>query len=133
MASCVAFWTQCVIPRIQPVETAPDRVSIPKYDGKISDLSDDDDFAALCTDYDELKAMSNEAAELVDQAAERIKSHLGEIQAAECSGYRVYYSAGKPRVTLDSTRLKKDMPEVYEKYAKTGEASRSFRFYQVNQ
>ena len=103
---------------------------IPKFDGTISDLSGDSELAELISQRNENDSLVKEATALRDETDERIKDHLGDIEAAECGGARIYYRASS-RTSLDSTRLKKEKPEIYNAYTKTTEGARSLRFYKL--
>lgn len=133
-AVCVDFWMNSVAPRVPPVERGPEKeLTLPKYDGKLSDLNGDAELAGLCAEYSELKGMESQVKELLDECGNRIKDRLGDIQAAECRCYRIYYAESKPRESIDGARLKKEQPEIYQKYRKLSAVSRSFKFYQLNQ
>ena len=40
-------------------------------------------------------------------------------------GIRVLYKEGTTRTSIDSTRLKNELPDIYEKYSKTSDVSAS--------
>ena len=56
--------------------------------------------------------------------------HLGDIEAAECRGARMYYKSSV-RTSIDSTRLKKEKPEIYKEFSKTSETARTLKFYKL--
>ncbi len=64
------------------------------------------------------------------EADKRMKENLLKERVAESKGVVgvCTWSETKPRVTVDSKKLKEEHPEIYEKYSKTGQASRQFRF-----
>ena len=128
--ACVGFWQNCVLANVEPVNelNAEKEIVLPKYNGTISDLSGDDELKQLLSERAENESMLKEAKELCDNVDNRIKDHLGEVEAAECGGFRVYYR-GSSRTSLDSTRLKKEQPEIYTKYSKTTETARSLKIY----
>ena len=131
---CADFWTNCVLANIPPADN-PDTGKppvVPKFDGKISDLNADNELADLIAQRAENDALVREATELRDETDARIKEHLGDIEAAECAGSRIYYR-GSTRTSLDSTRLQKEQPEIYAKYSKSTESARNLRFYKMNQ
>ena len=81
-------------------------------------------------------AVALEKAELAvietERAAKTAKAQAEALRAALCSEMerqgifswsgtkiKATYRAGSERVSVDSTRLKKELPEVYEKYTKT--------------
>jgi len=81
------------------------------------------------------KAMASDLASIRDQIASleaerRSKENLLKERVGEHKGIFgiCTWSAVKPRVTVDSKALKNEQPDVYEKYSKTGQPGRQFRF-----
>ena len=131
---CVPFWTESVEKRIQPVETTPAqdaKIALPKFDGTITDLTGDEKLNALCAERVENAKLVDEAKALLAQTDAQICAELGDTEAAECRGARLYYKSSS-RTTLDSTRLKKEKPELFKEYSKTTETARSLRFYAIS-
>lgn len=129
---CVPFWTECVLKGVQPVaEVATEKAIIPpKYDGSITDLSGDETLNTLAAQRTENMALLDEAKALLAQTDALIMEHLGETEAAECRGARMYYKSSV-RTTIDSTRLKKEKPEIYKEFSRTTESCRSLKFYKL--
>ena len=130
---CSDFWLNCVLANVPPSNTlnaSEKAAAIPKFDGTISDLSGDSELAELISQRNENDSLVKEATALRDETDERIKEHLGDIEAAECGGARIYYRSSS-RTSLDSARLKKEKPEIYNEYSKTTEGARSLRFYKL--
>jgi predicted phage-related endonuclease len=55
-----------------------------------------------------------------------IMQAMGAAENGVCGPYTVTWKSTKPRITIDSKRLKKEKPEIWESYSKTGKASRRF-------
>ena len=130
---CVPFWTECVEKRTQPVidNAAAEKAIIPpKHDGSITDMSDDETLNSLAAQRTENMALLDEAKALLAQTDALIMEHLGDTEAAECRGARMYYKSSV-RTSLDSTRLKKEKPEIYKEFSKTSETARSLKFYKI--
>lgn len=70
-----------------------------------------------------------EAEAMKESATERLKALMGDQPVAEGAGLRIYY---KPQVSnrVDTTALKRDLPEIAAKYTKPS-TSRPFRAFQV--
>lgn len=81
---------------------------------------------ALITRYDELKATKKVLELQMDEVANSLKAMLGENQVGLFNDRQVVWKTAAGRTTIDSKALKKDMPEVYAKYAKVGKPSRRF-------
>lgn len=128
---CVPFWTECVAKNIPPVieSAAENKVSIaPAYTGIVTDLSDDAELNALAAQRIENAALVDEAKALLAQTDALIAEKLGDYEAVECKGARIYYKSSS-RTGIDTDRLKKEKPEIYKEFSKTTESSRSLRFY----
>ena len=79
-----------------------------------------------------LRAIQIKAKEL-EAIQEEIKGHLiitlgdaGDTLVDEEGNQLITYKLGKGRTIFDSKMLEKEMPEIYKKYLKTGEATRRF-------
>ena len=130
---CVAFWNDYVLTETPPPENDAKAVSsesIPKIEGSVTDMNDDTELASLLKQRGEMKSLCDETKELLNNVEEKIKDKLGDIEAAECSGFRVYFKGSK-RTTLDSAKIKKELPDIFEKYSKTSETGRSLKFYTI--
>lgn len=92
-----------------------------------NDIDFDGGLARLAAEYHEAKQVAAEAAGLADEAGDKLKAALGDRQAAETHGYRIYYRVGE-RVSVDTKALKKDMPDVAAKYARST-LTRTLRIY----
>lgn len=80
-----------------------------------------DAYRQLTSQIDELQAAR-------DQIRARIEAVLGDNETGLIDGRpAVTWSWGKPPVRLDSKRLKREQPEIWQAYAVTGQPSRSFR------
>jgi len=74
----------------------------------------------------EAKALEEEAkASVID-----IMNAEG-AEIAEGNNARIYYKEQSGRVSIDTKKLKKDQPEIWEQYKKQGKSFRSFRFYNL--
>lgn len=74
----------------------------------------------------EIDALSASLSTQKDQLKQVIQQAMKEAETGVCGDYTVTWKSTKPRVTIDSKRLKKEKPEIYESYLKTGKASRRF-------
>lgn len=91
------------------------------------DLEFDGGLAALAAEYHELKQAAGEADDLASESGDRLRAALGDRQAAETHGYRIYYRVSE-RASVDTKALKKDLPEIAAKYTKTT-ATRALRIF----
>ena len=80
----------------------------------------------LIKQYQEAKA-EEAAAEFRKQTAENaLKELLGEAELGTIQDYKVEWKSTKPRKTLDTKRLEKERPEIYQLYVGLGNPSRRF-------
>lgn len=81
---------------------------------------------ALITRYDELKATKKVLELQIEEVSNSLKAMLGENQVGLFNDRQVVWKTTAGRTTIDSKALKKEMPDVYAKYAKVGKPSRRF-------
>lgn len=130
---CLPFWTECVEKRIPPMPAATEsgKVSVaPAYSGVIADLTDDTELNQLVIQRKENAELLDEAKTLLAQTDAMIAEKLIDYEAVECRGARIYYKSST-RTSIDSTRLKKERPEIYKEFCKTTETARSLKFYAI--
>jgi len=122
------FWT-CVeyggMPQPQ-IET----LDLPPIGGELIRIETPDWLTAAQTLKD-ARELKEEAEALERQAQDRIKNLMQEHETdvAEGGGLRAYWREQAGRISLDTKRLKTELPEVYERYAKQGNPFKSFRPY----
>jgi predicted phage-related endonuclease len=73
--------------------------------------------------------LQEEAADLVEGKKQEIKSVLGDRVLVDCTGFRLYYKPVES-TRFKSSALKKENPELYEKYAYKS-VSRPFRIKSI--
>jgi putative phage-type endonuclease len=75
--------------------------------------------------------LKKEAEALEDEAKADIVGLMTahEADVVEGAGARIYYREQSGRVSIDTARLRREMPDVAEKYSKQGKPFRSFRAY----
>ena len=75
---------------------------------------------------DELTATKKVLEEQLSQAQNALKIMLDGNENGMFRDRKITYKQTTARVSLDSKALKKDLPDVYEKYAKVGKPSMRF-------
>lgn len=76
--------------------------------------------------YDQMKKKAQEQSEKI-KAAILQAMEANSVYSFENDALKVIYVAPTKRTTIDSARLKKDLPDVAEKYAKTSDVKASVR------
>lgn len=93
----------------------------------VEELPRDPGIAPLVREYQQLKQLQDEASELAQEAGDRLREAMGDRQAVQTDGAKVYY-----RLTIqnriDTVALRKDCPDLAKKYERTS-AVRSLRVY----
>lgn len=76
------------------------------------------ELTARLTDLMELRRMQEELTAEIDAITDAIKAHMGDSETLLSGPYKVTY---KPVTTtrLDTTALKKDLPDIAARYSKT--------------
>jgi putative phage-type endonuclease len=92
----------------------------------INEVADLSGYQAALDRMTEIDAMSASLSEQKEQLKQSIMQAMGAAENGVCGPYTVTWKSTKPRVTIDSKRLKKEKPEIWENYSKTGKASRRF-------
>jgi predicted phage-related endonuclease len=91
----------------------------------------DDSFLELVTDREELKRLIAEHEGVLEAVEARLKAKLGDMQAVEVDGYRVYYRQQRDSEMVDGKLLKAKFPDVYEQVKKFRRGARPLRVYAI--
>lgn len=81
----------------------------------------------------DLERVETDIKAQIDERKNRLCAMLGENEIGEIGLWRVTWKPTKPRVTIDSKRLKEELPNVYEKYMKVGNPSRRFAIKEMKE
>ena len=123
------FWEK-VIRGIPPKESKP-TIKLPVAEPTEIVKIDTDEWKEAVTRLKEAQKLREEAEELEEEAKARIQALMEQYnaQVAEGAGARIYWKWQKGKESIDTRRLKKEMPEIWEKYKKQGKPYRAFRPY----
>ena len=69
----------------------------------------------------ELKRMREELDAAIEAAADKVKAALGDTETATYGPYKVTYKT-VTSTRVDTTTLKKELPEIAARYSKTSES-----------
>lgn len=129
------FWNSYVKPNVMPPVdgtdasvTALDTLYPEAEKGTEIYLSADEN--SLLLERKNLQDMKAQYDERIQEIDNRIKATMGENETAVGINFAVKWS-NSSRTTIDSKRLKAEMPEIYEQYAKTT-TSRTFRVREID-
>lgn len=76
--------------------------------------------------YDEVNALISTLEAEKKTIEQFIKSEMKEAEIGYCGARRITWKTTKGRESVDTKRLKAEMPDVYEKYLKIGAPTRRF-------
>lgn len=76
---------------------------------------------------DKLNQMEKMIKEQKTEAQNALKAMLGDYERGSFDDRIVYWSNVKGRVTIDTKRLQKELPQVYEQYKKVGSPTRMLK------
>ncbi len=82
----------------------------------------ENDFALKLKQYFTLQEAIDLALKEVKQMALDYLEETGE-KSVEANGIKFEYRAGTTRTSLDTKRMKEELPDVYEEYSKTSNVS----------
>jgi predicted phage-related endonuclease len=86
-----------------------------------------DGMAGVLESMKRFEAAEKEAKAAKDECKQKIMQAMGNFEAATIGNVKVTWKTQAGRVTVDSKKLKAEMPDIYEKYSKTGKPIRVFR------
>ena len=81
----------------------------------------------LLAEIDELNEAADRIKDQIESKKNSVKLMLGDHEIAYAGERKVTWKTQAGRVTVDSKKLKAEMPEVYEKYSKQGNPIRVFK------
>ena len=81
----------------------------------------------LLNEIDELNEAADRIKDQIESKKNGIKLMLGDNEIAYAGERKVTWKTQAGRVTVDSKKLKSEMPDVYEKYSKQGNPIRVFK------
>lgn len=129
------FWEENVLKEIPPKPDGSERSTaiiseqFPSANEELPPV----DLMGYSSQLKRLSELKKQITELMDEKTEienTLKTALGEAPVGEYGDFRITWK-NRESTRLDSKALKADMPDVYEKYAKTSSA-RTFLFSEKN-
>lgn len=82
---------------------------------------DNREMVAKINDLQELKRLRDELDAAIESAQDDIKAALGDTETAVFGPYKVTYKTVQS-TRVDTTTLKKELPEIAARYSKTSES-----------
>jgi putative phage-type endonuclease len=76
--------------------------------------------------YLHFKEAKEVAEKAMNQYKQQICAAMGNYEAAEISGNKITWKVINGKTTIDTKKLKSELPDIYEKYKKVGNPTRKF-------
>lgn len=73
---------------------------------------------SLCQEYAQYRVIRDSAIQEMDQIGDIIKAYMGTKTEMTTDSHKITYKE-VTKTTVDSTKLKKELPSVYSSYSKT--------------
>lgn len=127
-----AFWTTVehnIMPDVDGLEDTKKAINIlypaavPK---KELELESTEYLEELFKEYAEYKKTVKDLGLLMTECENKIKMLMGDNESAKIGTHKASWSNVAGRTTVDTDRLKKEKPEIYNEYLKTGNPYRKF-------
>jgi putative phage-type endonuclease len=114
---------------VEPPEVSSPVIDLPPIgNSEILRISSPEWYKAI-SELQEAQEILEEAEALKEAAKAEILRQMANHEVAESEGFRAYNKLQNGRTSIDTKRLKKEMPDIYSKYAKTGVPFKSFRTF----
>ena len=81
----------------------------------------------LLTEIDELQEVESRIKEQVETKKNQLKTMIGDHEVAYAGERKITWKTQAGRTTIDSKKLKTELPDIYEKYSKKGSPIRVFK------
>lgn len=130
------FWNKNVKERIMPeidgsksTKQAIDYMHPESKDeSKIDLTSDADEYIQMIAGY---KSQEKEMKSKITEYENKLKLMIGDNETGFTNSHRITWKSQSGRITLDSKKIKEELPDVYEKYKKVGKPIRELNIYDL--
>jgi predicted phage-related endonuclease len=130
------FWNKNVKERIMPEIDGSESTKQAIYamhpeskeKSKIDLTSDADEYIRMLAGY---KLQEKEMESKINEYENKLKLMIGDNETGFTDKHRVTWKSQSGRITLDSKKIKAELPDVYEKYKKVGKPIRKLNIYDL--
>ncbi len=126
------FWEKYVLPKRMPPPDGSDSAGNAikeMYTASKAEVVELPDFEKQIKRYDEITGLMDTLKREKDQIKQEIMLEMEDCDTAYVADRKITWKSQKGHTTIDSKRLKAEMPEVYEQYSKVGNPTRVFRIW----
>jgi putative phage-type endonuclease len=114
-----AFWNNFVLTRTMPTEYSAG--TYVAHESSTSTCESDESIKTLVDELAKIKAYKDDIAVQEEHIRGLITAYMGKNTTLTYNGRTLATFKPQSRATFDSTRFKKDQPEIYKTYTKTSE------------
>lgn len=98
--------------------------------GNVEEIELPSDAEQILKDLDMYQESEKQSKEKIAELKNRLALMLGDHEAGFCGDRLITWKTQKGRVTVDSKALKKEMPEIFDRYSKVGKPTRNIKISQ---
>lgn len=125
------FWEinvqQGVMPDVDGTDSCTQALRERFPGGNIEEIELSSDAEQLLKALDAYKESEKQSKEKIAELKNRLALMLGDHEAGRCGDRLITWKTQKGRVTVDGKALKKEMPEIFDKYSKVGKPTRNIK------
>ena len=125
-----AFWNKVqfdVMPEVDGSENCAFALSERFEGGHIEPVELDSEAGYILGRIDELQTLTKELTNEIEENKNKLKLMLGNNEIGLVGDRKVTWKTQAGRTTIDSKKLKADLPDIFSKYSKTGNELRVLR------
>lgn len=125
------FWEinvqQGVMPDVDGTDSCTQALRERFPGGNIEEIELSSDAEQLLKALDAYKESEKQSKEKIAELKNRLALMLGDHEAGRCGDRLITWKTQKGRVTVDGKALKKEMPEIFDRYSKVGKTTRNIK------
>lgn len=125
------FWENYVLKKQMPPpdgsDAATDAIKVLYADSDAEGSVELTGFDTKLKRYDEISSLIKELEQENEQIKQEIMVEMKENEVAFAGERKITWKRQNGRTTVDGSRLKKELPDIYSKYIKTGNPFRVFK------
>ena len=98
--------------------------------GNVEEIELPSEAEQILKDLDMYQESEKQSKEKIAELKNRLALMLGDHEAGFCGDKLITWKTQKGRVTVDGKTLKKEMPEIFDRYSKVGKPTRNIKISQ---
>ena len=98
--------------------------------GNVEEIELPSEAEQILKDLDMYQESEKQSKEKIAELKNRLALMLGDHEAGFCGDRLITWKTQKGRVTVDSKALKKEIPEIFDRYSKVGKSTRNIKISQ---